>query len=312
MAGLTAAAELQRAGRRVLVLDKGRGVGGRMATRRLGAATFDHGAQFMTARDPRFARAVEDWRQLGVVDEWCRGFSGRGDGHVRWRGQPGMTAVPKQLARDLPMALETEVIALRHAENRWCAESARGESFVADAVILTPPVPQTLSLLDRGEIALAAEMRARLTRIEYERCLAVMAVLDGPSRLLAPGALAPDEGPIAWMSDNHVKGISAVPAVTIHATHEFSVKHWDDDRRESGQRLLDAAKDSLGANVIDFEVRAWRFSKPMEVDPQRCAIVCASPPLILAGDAFAGPRVEGAALSGWAAAEALLRSTSPV
>jgi predicted NAD/FAD-dependent oxidoreductase len=39
MAGLTAAAELQRAGRRVLVLDEGRGVGGRLASRRIGGAS---------------------------------------------------------------------------------------------------------------------------------------------------------------------------------------------------------------------------------------------------------------------------------
>ena len=47
MAGVTAAAELRRAGRRVLVLDKGRAVGGRLASRGVGAATFDHGAQFI-------------------------------------------------------------------------------------------------------------------------------------------------------------------------------------------------------------------------------------------------------------------------
>jgi predicted NAD/FAD-dependent oxidoreductase len=41
----TAAAELSRAGRKLLVVDKGRGVGGRMASRRIGEAVFDHGAQ---------------------------------------------------------------------------------------------------------------------------------------------------------------------------------------------------------------------------------------------------------------------------
>jgi NAD(P)-binding Rossmann-like domain len=75
MAGVTAAAELQRAGRRVLVLDKGRAVGGRLASRRVGAATFDHGAQFITARMPRFAALIEQCREAGVVEEWCRGFA---------------------------------------------------------------------------------------------------------------------------------------------------------------------------------------------------------------------------------------------
>ena len=45
LAGLTAAQALTDAFD-VIVLDKGRGFGGRMATRRIGDATFDHGAQF--------------------------------------------------------------------------------------------------------------------------------------------------------------------------------------------------------------------------------------------------------------------------
>jgi predicted NAD/FAD-dependent oxidoreductase len=58
--------------------------------------------------------------------------------------------------------------------------------------------------------------------------------------------------------------------------------------------------------VKTFQVHGWRYSKPMSVDPQPCAILHYNPPLVLAGDAFGGPRVEGAALSGWAAAEAIL------
>ena len=306
MAGLIAAAKLQRAGRRVLVLDKGRGVGGRLASRRIDGATFDHGAQFITTRDPRFAAVLERGRQDGTVEEWCRGFAGSADGHARWRGKPAMSAVAKHLALGLDLLLETPVVALRRAEDRWRVETTAGRTFTAGAVVLTPPVPQSLALLDAGGIVLPVKMRTRLAAIEYERCLAVMAVLDGPSRIPPPGGLAPAEGPIAWIADNQLKGISAEPAVTIHANHVFSLEHWDRDRQESGRVLLDAAAEWLGARIKTFHVHGWRYSKPMRVDDEPCVLVSQSPPLVLAGDAFAGPRVEGAALSGWAAAAAIL------
>lgn len=306
MAGLMAAAQLQRAGRRVLVLDKGRGVGGRLASRRIDGATFDHGAQFITTRDPRFAAVIEQGRQNGAMEEWSRGFAGSSDGHARWRGKPAMSAVAKHLALGLDLLLETPVAALRRAGDRWRAETTTGRNFTAGTVVFTPPVPQSLALLDAGGIVLAPEMRTRLAAIEYERCIAVMAVLDGPSRIPHPGVLTPADGPIAWIADNQLKGISAEPAVTIHATHAFSLEHWDRDRQESARALLDAAAPWLGAGVRTFQVHGWRYSKPMRVDEEPCVLVSQSPPLVLAGDAFAGPHVEGAALSGWAAAEAIL------
>ena len=58
IAGLCAAEQLVAAGRHVVVLDKARGIGGRMATRRVGAAVCDHGAQFFTVRGADFAGIV--------------------------------------------------------------------------------------------------------------------------------------------------------------------------------------------------------------------------------------------------------------
>jgi predicted NAD/FAD-dependent oxidoreductase len=310
MAGLTAAAELQRAGRRVMVVDKGRGVGGRLASRRIGDASFDHGAQFITTRTSRFATLMEDCRGAGVVEEWHGGNGDASDAHVRWRGRPAMTSIAKHLAHDINITLDTQVVALRASAQGWSAETSTGRVWSADAVVLTPPVPQSLAILQAGAVPLLAVTRDRLERIEYERCLAVMAVLAGPSRLLPPGGMAPTTGPIAWIADNQMKGISATPAVTIHATHTFSVDHWDHDRHDSGRRLLDEAQEWLGADVLTFEVHGWRYSKPLHVDDHRCVMVPQVPPLVLAGDAFGGPRVEGAALSGWAAADAVLAGAS--
>ena len=76
MTGIACARQLQVAGLDVVLLDKGRGIGGRMATRRveLGGQTirFDHGAQYITARSADFKQL------LGEV-------TGERDGVVRCR-----------------------------------------------------------------------------------------------------------------------------------------------------------------------------------------------------------------------------------
>jgi predicted NAD/FAD-dependent oxidoreductase len=75
VSGLIAARTVQANGARVLVLDKGRGVGGRLATRRTASGVFDHGAQFFTARDPQFRLRVEAWQAAGIVRPWATGFA---------------------------------------------------------------------------------------------------------------------------------------------------------------------------------------------------------------------------------------------
>ena len=308
MAGLSAASSLQKAGRKPLLIDKGRGIGGRMATRRIGAASFDHGAQFVTARDPHFEQILKNACAAGAAVEWCRGFTAEADGHPRWRGTPGMSALAKYCALGLEIVQEKQVTSLRPESDHWILSMADGETWSAGAVILTAPVPQSLVLLEAGGVPLEPILQQRLSSIHYERCLAVMAVLDGPSQLPPPGGFAPAKGPIAWIADNQLKGVSSEPAITLHATDAFSVAHWDQDRDETARHLLAAAAEWIGAGIKSHQVHGWRYSKPLQTDPHSCAVVCSHPPLVLAGDAFAGPRVEGAALSGWAAAAAVLES----
>ncbi|NNE07715.1 MAG: NAD(P)-binding protein [Gemmatimonadetes bacterium] len=308
MAGLAAARVLRASGRETVVVDKGRGVGGRMASRRIANAVFDHGAQFFTARDPGFHRSVESWLGAGAAREWCRGFGGAQDGHPRWRGTPSMTAVPKALAEGLDVRTERRVLSIvrGRGEDTWLARFDDGEPIRARSIIMTPPVPQSLAILAAGETEVDPSLHSRLSAIEYERCLAVMAVLDGPSGIPEPGVVRDPGGPIAWIADNAVKGVSPVPAVTIHAHDAFSRESWGGDREAAGRELIRSARRWIGSNVTDFQVHGWRYSKPVGVFEERFCIAGDRPTLILAGDAFAGPRVEGAALSGRAAAEALI------
>ena len=221
-----------------------------------------------------------------------------------------MTGIAKHLAKGLNIKLSTTVTSVYAVNNGWVTELDGGGKIFSRGLIITSPVPQTLTLLASGNISLSLNNQERLQRIEYESCIAVMATLDQPSKISAPGALAISDGPIAWISDNQQKGVSQIPAITIHASGDYSAEHFNHDRMSIGQQLVNLALPYLGAAVTDFQVHGWRYSKPIAVDNNPCMLACEStdlPPLILAGDAFAGPRVEGAVLSGWAAAEAMLK-----
>ncbi|NWF64356.1 MAG: FAD-dependent oxidoreductase [Chloroflexi bacterium] len=302
LSGLLAAINLQASGFHPLVVDKGRGVGGRLASRRIGSATFDHGAQFITARTPRFAALLNEWKELGLVAEWYRGVN---EAHIHWRGVPSMTAIPKHLAKSLNVKLEMKMSVLKQEGSHWLAAFENGETISANAVLLTAPVPQSLVLLDAGGVALEASKREQLEAVEYEPCLAVMAALKGASNIPQPGFIRFESGLISWIADNQAKGISAAPAVTIHAMPIYSSSHWEDDRQKIGQRLLEVAAPWLGAEVAEFQVHAWRYARPRYEQDLPCLVLNQSPALLIAGDAFGGPRVESAALSGWAAAEVL-------
>lgn len=308
VAGLVAAQELQRAGRRVMVLDKGRGFGGRLATRRVGDATFDHGVPHFTLSQEGFVDGIVP-RYLGGSLVPCSGTPTDGSPRsILWCGTPTMSAIAKRLALGVEVHLETAVTALRRESDHVVVETRSGDLLRADAVVLTPPVPQALTLLDAGGYPLEADLRARLTGIAYDRCLTVLASLEGPSRVPPPGRLAPGGEPLVWILDNRQKGDSAGSAVTIHATPRFSQEHWDDDRDAVGRLLLEAAAPWLGSRIRGFQVHGWRYSQPRVFDPFRCRVVTSRPFVSLAGDGFGMGGVEGAALSGASAAEALLQS----
>ncbi len=125
IAGLAAAGRLTEAGRRVLIVDKGRSVGGRLATRRFGGALLDHGAQFFTTRSEAFTEAVAEWVDAGVVSEWCRGF-GHDDGFPRYRAEGGMNRLAKHLAGRLEpsraeIVTRVRVQALHQLDEGWVA-----------------------------------------------------------------------------------------------------------------------------------------------------------------------------------------------
>jgi hypothetical protein len=149
-------------------------------------------------------------------------------------------------------------------------------------------VPQSLALLE--------EPVPELEAIEYDRCLALM-LRNAEQGLPSPGAIQTLDGePVSWIADNHTKGVSGEPrAITIHAGPEFSLRHWETPEAEVAASLATGS-------FAEYKLHRWKFAKPRVLYPERCY---RRGNIVFAGDAFGEPRVEGAVLSGLAAAEAL-------
>ncbi len=172
---------------------------------------------------------------------------------------------------------------------------------------MTPPVPQSLALLEAGTVELPSIIAASLEAVTYDPCIALLALTREASAIPAPGGIQFTAGPIRWMADNQQKGISPrAVALTIHASAAFSEANWEMEDRTIAEQLLTAAARYIRGEIAGYQVHRWRFSQPRELYPGRCVVVPGEHPLIFAGDAFEGPKIEGAAHSGMCAADRLL------
>ena len=304
VAGLVAARQLAP-DHEVLVIDKGRSVGGRLATRRIGDAVLDHGAQFFTVRGDAFRTQTADWVERGVARVWCHGFHDRTDGHPRYVGIAGMNSLAKDLAAGLDCRCSTLAFTVRPDGDGWQVIADDGHAEHADAVVLTCPLQQTWALLAESGIELPTE----LMRTDYERTIGLLAVLDSPSAVPEPGGVQADpldDAPLfAFVADQQAKGVSPVPAITCLATASWSHTNWHRPIDQLAPELCERARGFIGDTaIVTAQVKKWRFATPTSTWPDAAYIVPGRR-IVLAGDAFAGPKVEGAFESGLAAAAAL-------
>ena len=308
ISGLMAATYLAEKGRNSVLFDKGRGPGGRMNSRRFGKFRLDHGAQFFTVRDPRFEKYVHRWEQARVAKIWCKGFSLTGDGHPRFCGTEGMSSIPKWLAGQLDVRTGQIVKSVQLVDQSWQLDFEAFPSVCADQLLMTSPVPQSIALLETGQVELASSTRNYLNVISYDPCIAMMVLPKHPLYMPEHGGWQINEEPLQFVADNQLKGLpNPGQALTFHLGPQASTEHWESEP----EQLIGLVKGELRRRgkeleIGDMQVHRWRYSQPTVLHEESFLVAEGVPNLVFAGDAFAGSKIEGAALSGLSAAEAML------
>jgi renalase len=337
MAGIACARTLMQAGHQVTVFEKSHRPGGRMATRDTEFGSFDHGAQYFTVRDPRFAQALttaqgicKPWsaNTVRVLDELGRVASaGLPARESHWVGVPGMNALPSHWAQPLTDAkclqtdtqvvrIEADALQAKRWQLRTLGEQDTQRVFSGfDQVLLALPSAQAQQLLSNSK---QAGLAKQLDAVQVSPCWTLMLAFP---QAMQPGLMA--LGPqwnaarsthhrIAWLARESSKpGRAQVERWTVQASAAWSQEHLADDAPRVLGKLQKAFSEITGirAQPTYSAVHRWRYAQTQQAlgkshlwDRQQGLGLC--------GDWCMGHRVEDAFLSGLALALAVVQAVA--
>ena len=315
IAGLVCARTLRDQGHEVEVWDKGRGVGGRTATRRIREAdiAFDLGAQFFVAQHPLFYKHVEAWAEKGWVAHWRGRFGKFCDGRTqetsppnRYVAQPGMRSLAEELAAGLSVHQNARVTQLDKIPGAWrlqCAEDATpASSNEFDVVVLTMPPEQAYPLIEAHSPALAQVAANASSHAVYALGLSYPHALP-----IDFDALEVKNDLLTWVARDsskpgRPKSLVAPERWVLHASPAFSASRADISDDEVIKEMQACFFRLIGMTdnappPLHTTLQRWRLARAAE-PIQSGPLYDSDTSLGLCGDWLNDGTLEGAFLSG--------------
>ena len=302
IAGMACARVLHDAGVPVVVRDRGRRVGGRMAVRTVGGRPVDIGASYFTASHPIFCEQVDRWTATGLARPWTdtfhlattEGLAGTVTGPLRYATPLGLRSLVEDLATGLAVRYPDEVQLVEPGP------VVDGQRFAA--VALAVPGPQALEILSDRLL----DEREVVDR-GWEPCLALVTEWDERTWRDLDGVFVENSAVLTWVADDGRRRGDDAAVLVAHSDPVLAAAHLEDPPA-AGPVMLDELRRVLGLadEPRSWFVQRWSLARPVQAREQPFHLGPAR--VGLCGDGWHGrPRVEAAYLSGHALGRALVR-----
>lgn len=309
--GLTIGYKLQEKGWKVEIFDKGRAVGGRTSSRRTEWGYLDHGAQYLTIRNPKFEEFINTYLPPDLLIPWKANFARLEDNkivceelkEIRYTPPHSMSSLCRNLAARLSVKTQTRISKII-PENNWILEDINGNHHGPfDLVIITAPPAQTAELLSKHSL-----LAQGIAGVEMWPCWTLMLVTENKVEL-PWGGIKCHHPILGWIALNNSKPERGqLTSIIVQANWEWSAENAEKKRELVEDILQQAAEQALKINFSNIKyksVHLWRYAAPKNVAKQPYFFDWTNY-LAAAGDWCVAGRIEGAFLSGIALAEALL------
>lgn len=264
LAGLSCARTLRRAGFFVEVFEQERIIGGRMATTRLGSDTFDHGAQYVTARGREFKSYLDEVAGLGYAARWnpraqLNGEAGSGQMNPWFVGTPGMSSIVRPLAESVRIHTDRKVHTIDRKDKGWHVWF-EDETSVGPFHAVAVAVPAAQARLLLGQID---EISQPLSRVRMMPCWALMVRLEDKT-LPDQDVFSDMSEVIRWIARNNTKPSrsSRGESVVIHASPSWSREAEDAEPESIAEELWSEVSHVLGlppVRPVHMTAHLWRY-----------------------------------------------------
>jgi predicted NAD/FAD-dependent oxidoreductase len=329
-AGAAAAYALRDTAIDVTVFEKSRGVCGRAATRRNEGCIYEYGANYLKDDDERVTELVTETLPTdGLVDVEAPIYAFGRDGDVgegrdsddhKWTYESGITQLAKRLFAESDATVHNgvRVETLDREADGWRVHDADGTDHGRyDALLLTPPAPQTADLL--GEAAWDHDdcrgLRQTIASVPYRTVVSGM--LHYPFELDAPwyAAVNTDKAhDIGWLAREECKP-GHVPdsesLLLVQMNEGWSVANYDahPDRllEEIAERIAHLLDDDHLTEPDWTDHQHWRYAQPEDTVDRDALAPAADHDLYFAGDWVAEePRLHAAVRNGLEVGETIV------
>ncbi len=327
IAGLSAGRLLAKHGHEVIVLEKSRGFGGRMATRYAGlnnGAVMDHGTGYLTAKSDAFKSFINELVSKNLVNEWDESLSlfnedGFYDIHPSLESQKmyvapkGMNSIGRYLSRTLDVRLNQQVSGITVVSSGlmnkrpWVINFLDTSVLELDALIIATPATQALGLMQTAQDETPVRfMNSLLAKTEYETSIAVLAGYGSREIPTWKGVVCQNDI-LKWVCNESTKREMGELILVAQTTHAFAKENRNSDASAIVKQVLAEVSKFAGAwaqNPEWSQKHFWLFNrcvKSLNMDFLESSDQNA--PLGLIGDYFNGTTLETSYLSGLALAE---------
>jgi len=314
VSGLVAAQALRNRAD-VTVFEKSRGVSGRVSTRYADPYSFNHGAQFFTARSKLFKvflralikeKLVKAWQPKVVTLKKGEAAYSRKWFEPHYVACPHMNSFGQNLAKNSSVFLKVEIKKIKKKKNQWHLTTAEGQDYGPfDWVVLSVPAPQARVLMPQSFSGIEI-----INQVRMKGCFTLMIGLRFAWPFAWSAATVKDSL-IGWIAVQSLKVDRQIrTSIVVHSTNEWADKHTKKDLLDVQSIMISELEELLPSFNFKYDfivTHGWRYAAT-EIAAGCDYLIDSSERLAACGDWCRGDRIEDGFLSGTRLAKRIMTS----